>query len=322
MRSAENYAAVHQGIDCMSKVKKNPVDVAASVRARLYNIAQKGNYDYNYLLRQYFQERFLFRLSKSQYSGHFILKGGLLFIAYDVLRDRPTKDIDLLGIQIGNDLGDIKKIMQEISRISYDDGVTYLADGLRVEIIAEDMKYAGIRIHIPCRLGYAKNSLQIDVGFGDIAVPVKGKMSFPVLLDYEAPLLKIYTIEYAIAEKFEAIVSLGLASSRMKDYYDIVTFASHSTIILSNLTKAIKSTFKNRQTELSGYKRIFAMDFISDHGLQIMWQAYLKRNKFSGEVDFSTTVLKIETFLSLCFKDSVEDMVWNPENFMWEAARE
>lgn len=299
------------------KNKKIPVNISASVRDRLYEIARKRNIEFNSLVRQYFQERFLYRLSKSQFAEHFILKGAWLFIAYEISRNRPTKDIDLLGVQIEQDAMEIKRIFEEIAKSENSDGVIYSAEKINVESIKEDADYEGIRVHIPCKLGSIKSTIQIDIGYGDKVVFEPGKIEFPVLLDFEAPLLRVYSLSSAIAEKFQAIVSLGLASSRMKDYYDIVFLAANQSFRMEELSTALISTFTKRGTDINDSMNIFNQEFSTDTELNMMWRAFITKRKLSEDFDFPTIVDKLQRFLVPCIEKPVMSLVWNNIDFRW-----
>src|ERR1035437_9226840 len=201
--------------------KKEIKNIAGSVKARLVNYSHKNSLEFNSVLLQYLQERFLFRISKSTYSNNFILKGALLFLAHEISRSRPTKDIDLLGNSLTNNTETLKEIFREIASINYEDGIVFDKGTISAEEIIDQEEYHGIRINLIAKLGSVRQQIQIDIGFGDIISPGSFEIDYPTLLDFEAPHLKVYSLESAVAEKFEAAVSLGLATSRMKDYYDI-----------------------------------------------------------------------------------------------------
>ncbi|MDP4116147.1 MAG: nucleotidyl transferase AbiEii/AbiGii toxin family protein [Bacteroidota bacterium] len=302
----------------MNKIHKPLKNIPASVKERLLSIAHTNHVEFNFVLRQYFQERFLFRLSQSNYAGNFVLKGALLLLAYDITRSRPTRDIDFLGIKISNDMPEIEMMIREIASIQYEDGVSYLKDTIKIERIKEDAEYEGIRVSMQCLLGSVKGNLQIDIGFGDKIVYGPNKVEFPVLLDYESPKLQVYSLESAIAEKFEAIVSLGLSSSRMKDYYDILFLAYHHSFKSIELAEALAATFKNRGTELYDYKYVFNANFRKDTDLQQMWIAFLEKRKIESERNFSKVVVKLELFLLPCLEKQNTTLVWNSKSFSWE----
>ena len=100
-------------------------NMAASVKERLLNIARENNQDFNLVFRQYVQERFLYRVANSLYSNNFILKGALLFLAFDISKLRPTRDIDFEGDSISNDVKDLVKIFKEILQVKVDDGIIF-----------------------------------------------------------------------------------------------------------------------------------------------------------------------------------------------------
>jgi hypothetical protein len=176
----------------LQRPAKRAKNLAASIRARLLTIAKEGNRDYNSVLLQYFQERFLFRLSKSPYRSQFILKGALLFIVYRMPRVRPTRDIDFLGEAIGNDPEEIRGALKRIVDIRVDDGVTFRSDMISVERIKEEPDYEGVRAKIEVELGGARNVLQLDIGFGDRIIGRPVEIEFPVLLDFHAPRIQVY----------------------------------------------------------------------------------------------------------------------------------
>ena len=198
------------------------INLEASIRARLKTIAKDSERNFDSVLLQYFQERFLYRLSISPYKENFILKGALLFVAYEIPRSRPTKDIDFLGKNISNTSENLISAMKEILEVQVQDGLRFDSESLISETIKQDAEYKGIRIYCNAYLGSAYSRLHFDIGFGDIVIPKPVILDFPVLLsDIPAPELIAYTPESAIAEKFEAIVNLGMITSRMKDFYDI-----------------------------------------------------------------------------------------------------
>jgi predicted nucleotidyltransferase component of viral defense system len=188
-------------------------NITASVRERLRNISLKSGKDFQSVIRQHIQERFLYRLSTSIYSDSLILKGALLLLAYDISRLRPTKDIDFLGSSVSNNKDDLEKIIKEILKLKYEDGVIFDHKTVESENIVEDGDYHGVRIKFYAYIGNIKERIQVDIGFGDKIIAGPVTIDFPVLLDFPVPKLKVYSIESAIAEKFEAIVSLQLLTS-------------------------------------------------------------------------------------------------------------
>lgn len=301
----------------MSK-RKAPINIHLSIRDRLYDAARKGNREFNTLVRHYLQERLLFRLSMSIYADNFILKGAWLLIAYNIHQNRPTKDIDFLGVQIKSDEGHLKNVFKEIALIQYPDGVEFFGERITTEKIKEGAEYEGTRIHIPCKLGAIRNSLQIDIGYGDKMVFEPDKIEFPVILDFEAPILRVYSLESSIAEKFQSIVSLGLASSRMKDYFDIAYIARNKSFKLKDLSVALTGTFKKRGTDTADIYNIFSPEFKVNGEMNTMWVAFLSKRKIKEDANFSDTVGEIQKFLAPCFESISAEKVWNNNLFIWE----
>ena len=299
------------------KKEREIKNVAASVKERLRNIASQTGKEYQSVVRQYVQERFLFRLSKSIYSKNFILKGALLFVAHDISRNRPTRDIDFLGSSISNDINDLKEVIKEILKSEFNDGVVFDANSVEGENIVEDGEYNGIRIKFYSFIENSKERVQLDIGFGDRITSGPIKIEFPTLLDFPPPKIQVYSIETAIAEKFEAIVSLQLLTSRMKDFYDISFFAEHYEFRKDILLKAILTTFNHRSTELEQRKVIYEDKFKAGEQLQKLWVAFLKRNKFLSDNSFTDVVNKIQSFIEPIFKEETKPN-WNPQKWEWE----
>ena len=189
-----------------SKEIKN---IAASVKERLLNIAKENESNYQHILRQYVQERFLYRLSQSIHKNNFILKGTLLFLAHDISNLRPTKDIDFLGDSISNKIETLEELVKDILKVKYNDGVIFDVESIEADNIVDNGDYHGIRVKFYGYLESTRVRTQIDVGFGDKIVEGPVNIDFLVLLDFDRPKLKAYSIESAIAEKFEAIVSIS-----------------------------------------------------------------------------------------------------------------
>lgn len=297
--------------------KKEITNIAASVKARLMNIAKESGKDFQSIILQYVQEKFLYRLSISEYADKFILKGALLFLAFDISRLRPTKDIDFLGIEISQDSETIKNIFKNILIIENNDGLVFDHQNIEITEITERNKYKGLRIKFLSFLENTRINMQIDIGYGDKITAGPVSVEFPVLLDSQIPKLKAYSIESAFAEKFEAIVSINFLSSRMKDFYDIWFFASNYIFTSTDLYGAIFTTFDNRNTKLDDRDLVYSKSFINDDGRQKMWEAFLIKNKLTSIHKFSELIEKLKLFIEPIISSSI-NMKWNPEKWKWE----
>jgi predicted nucleotidyltransferase component of viral defense system len=299
------------------KEKKEIKNIAASVKERLRNISVQNGKEFQSVVSQYVQERFLYRLSQSIYSNNLILKGALLFIAHDISRNRPTRDIDFLGSKIPNEIDDLVDVIKEILTVKIEDGLRFDSDSVEAENITEDGDYKGVRIKFYVYLENSRERMQLDIGFGDTITAGPVEIEFPTLLDFPAPKLKVYSIETAIAEKFEAIVSLQLLTSRMKDFYDILFFAENYNFKKETLIQAITTTFNHRSTDLVLSKTIFEDQFKNNERFQALWEAFLDRNKLESNKTFSEIVTQIQSFIQPIF-DSDKKINWNPDKWEWE----
>jgi predicted nucleotidyltransferase component of viral defense system len=272
-------------------------NLAASVRARLLNIARRIDKPFEELLVLYGLERFLFRLSKSIHKDNFVLKGGLLLIGMGVPQARPTKDIDFLGL-ISSNIEVVSKTIQDIGNMAVGDGMVYDFSKLTNEPMSPNSDYPGIRFKFSGRLGQIRIPMQVDIGFGDRIIPEAQEMSFPTLLDIEPPVIRGYAVETIIAEKFEAALDLADLNSRMKDFYDIWILCQKYRFEGQSLQEAIIATCKRRKTSISSKAQIFSREFANRFNKQIQWAAFLRKGPM-GDVpeEFSIIMEGIRDFL-------------------------
>ena len=278
-------------------------------------MSKESGRSFNDLVQYYALERWLYRLSQSGHENLFILKGALMLVAWRAPILRATRDIDLLA-RTSNDLDGIKHIISEICQADLpDDGVWFDPDSVTTTRIAEDADYEGVRATFAGRLATTRLSMQIDIGFSDVVTPGTVEISYPTILDYPAPVLRAYNRETVIAEKFDAMVSLGRLNSRMKDFFDVWLLASTSDFSGADLSAAILATFRRRGTELTAVPQAFEDDFLFDPSKQSQWTGFLKRMRPSeAPSTFSDAVTSIRVFLqpvheALCSGDSFT-MTW------------
>lgn len=277
---------------------KGPINnVAASVRQRLTNTAKAQSRPFSDVLQYYALERWLFRLSQSPYRDRLILKGALLFVVWKTVTTRPTRDIDFLG-RLRNDLESIRAVIAEICQVKVDDdGLVFDATTVATERIAEDADYHGVRATFQATLGNARIPMQIDIGFSDVITPSPVTISFPTLLDFPAANLLAYNRETAIAEKFEAMVSLGELNSRMKDFFDVAALAANFEFEGKALAGAIRATFAKRQTPIETDPTCFSDRFANDAAKAAQWKAFVRRSAIVGAAEFSLVVEQVRNFL-------------------------
>lgn len=254
-------------------------NLAASVRARLLNIAKAEQTDFNSVLVRYALERFLYRLGQSAHADHFVLKGAMLFNLWYAMPHRPTRDVDLLGFG-SSDLASIAQAFREIVTVTADDGIVFDAASVRVEEIRKNAGYAGARVIVSAELARARCKTQIDVGFGDAVTPGPVDAVYPVLIaDFAAPRLRTYPVYTVVAEKLHAMVLLGMTNSRLKDYLDLSVLLEREVLDSATLAAAIAATFTRRGTVLPTALPIGLSDeFANDPSRQALWVAFLKKN--------------------------------------------
>ena len=270
-----------------------------SVKERLLNISRAEKYSSQLLISRYFQERLLYRLSVSDYKDKFILKGGALLYAHDGFQARPTLDIDFMAKNVSNNMSNIKKIFQEICQIECEeDGVVFDVDTIEASEIAVTMDYHGLRISLLAHLDTAQQNISMDIGFGDVITPSPQQLAFPALIA-TAPGANIlaYSLETVVAEKFQAMISLSLGNSRMKDFFDVYQILSKQMLDSATLSEAIKATFANRGTDYKKNHPLFSEDFFTDSSRSLYWKGFLKRIKYSKQLSFIEVGTLIRTHL-------------------------
>ena len=263
-----------------SKVKNLP----ASVKARLANLAREQREDFQELLSRYGRERLLYRLSSSEYQDRFILKGALLFAYWTGAAHRPTRDMDLLSYG-DPDIAVFEEVFRELCAVQVQpDGLMFQPDSVTGERIKDDEKYEGVRLHLTALLEKSRIPLQIDVGFGDRVVPEPEDIDFPTLLDFPPPHVKSYTRESMVAEKFEAMVKLGMLNTRMKDFFDVWTVSREFAFHGPTLSTAVRATFTTRGTAIPNKPPLaLSPEFYDDREKNAQWKAFLSKAKLNAE---------------------------------------
>lgn len=272
---------------------------ATSIRARLLNISKKEGIAFQVILLRYIHERFLYRLSISKYKNSFYLKGGNFIYAFEGLLARPTKDIDLLGQDISNDMENLKDAIVEIANTKcQEDFVFFDTNTITAKAITEKNLYNGVRFKLNAGFDTTEQSIQIDIGFGDNIIPRPSELDYPSLLpDIPAPKLTAYTLETVIAEKFHAMITLSTLNSRMKDFYDVYNLLSKHKIDYKILEKAVFNTFAIRGTTVSKEHALFTNDFMNDPNRLQMWAIFLKKVNHKDDLSFQTVMQSITKHL-------------------------
>ena len=272
-------------------------NLAASIRDRLLNKARAEKLDYNLLLTRYALERMIYRLSISAERDRFLLKGALLFDLWFDVPHRPTHDADFLGFGSA-EIPQVEAVFRDICRIEVDDGIVFDPDSVKAAEIRKEANYAGIRVTLLGMLDKARCPVQADIGFGDAVVPGPDEVDYPVLLaEMPAPHLRVYPRYTVVAEKLEALTSLGMLNSRMKDYFDLWVLVRYSEFDTQILIRAVAATFDRRQTRIpNGVPVGLSDEFANDSLKEKQWNAYLRKNSIAPK-PLSEVVTDLRDFL-------------------------
>jgi len=290
----------------------------ASVQVRLVRHAKAIGMDPNLVLARFAVERFLYRLSRSPHAERFVLKGALLMLAWLGETIRPTRDVDLLGFGEVSEQS-LAQIVADVCNTDVElDGLEYLPASIRVAPIRRDDVYGGLRAILQARLGKARLRVQIDVGIGDAVTPPPEWLDYPSMLELPRPRLRAYRPETAIAEKLPAMVVLGEANSRMRDFFDIHALAQQGRFAGASLAGAIRATFERRRTPLpESLPLALTSEFAAIRDKQTQWQGFLRKNALTAPpTELGTVVARIATFLEPAITAARSDMplklAWTP----------
>lgn len=280
-------------------MKKDIKNIEASVRGQLQNMAKETHRPFAEIFQYFGMERFLYRLSRSEYADKFILKGALMFSVWHVPQRRTTLDIDFLA-RFNNQVASIEKMIKDVCKTDViPDGLVFDPNSVKGYRIKEDADYEGVRVKFAGFLQRSRVPMQIDVGFGDSIYPAAKAIEYPAILDFPKPHLKGYPPESVISEKFEAMVKLGLLNSRMKDFYDIRLIMRRFDFDGARLAEALKRTFAHRKTAFPEGKKLFADDIYDEKSdRQTLWKAFLNKGDIiHAPQELSTVAKEIEQFL-------------------------
>lgn len=278
---------------------KGKPNVGARARVRLLRLAKERGDDFQLVLLRYVHERLLYRLAASSHAQAFVLKGAALFTVWTGHPHRATRDLDFLGF------GDpaesrLRTVFAEVAATPIeDDGVTFDPASVETELIREDQEYGGVRVHLVAAVATARIRLQVDVGFGDAITPSAVQVQFPALLDFPAPRLRAYPRETVVAEKVEALVKLGLANSRMKDFYDLAALGRLFPFDGDQLVAALRATFERRGTPLpTGTPTALGAEFASDPGKRAQWSGFKRKSAIEDAGGLTEVLAEVAAFVS------------------------
>lgn len=296
--------------------ERNP---GASLQQKLRNYAKATGDDVALVLTRYINERFLYRLSVSPYRDRFVLRGATLFTVWNAEPHRATRDIDLLATGDSSQEA-MRHILRAICEQQVDeDGVIFLPETLNIEERVEGRIYQGLHLEMVVTLSTARLRLEIDIAFGEAVLPPPEEVELPVLLGKSPPLLRAYRRETAIAEKCQALVSLGMINTRMKDFYDLWYLSRAFSFEGPQIYDALLATFTRRQTEFpaDGLPLALTEEFANDATKRRQWSAFLgKASLQSGIAELVPVIQQVRTFLrpplQALAENQVFDLHWTP----------
>mgnify|MGYP002635689207 CR=1 FL=1 len=274
-----------------------PSDLSASIRRRLLNLSRATGEDHQLLLTRFALERLLARLSASEHRDRFVLKGALLFRLWSEHPHRATRDLDLLGKGDSSTPTLVTTFAEIVSTPVEPDGLSFESKKIAARPIREGARYSGVRLTIPARLGKTRFRLQVDVGFGDAVLPRPRLANYPTVLDHTPPRIKVYPPEAVVAEKLEALVSLGMVNSRMKDIYDLWTLAGERAFAGLPLCQSIEATFRRRGTAIPEAPPIaLTHEFSTEPSRLTLWGAFLARTALDEPSELQDAIDKVAGF--------------------------
>ncbi len=298
--------------------RRQPTNIPASVLQRLLTVSKSLQEDFTLTLARYAVERLLYRLSRSSFAHRFVLKGAMLMNVWAKQPFRRTRDLDLLGYGEPSAVH-LREVFAEFCALQVEpDGLVFDPTTIRIEAIRDDQEYQGQRVRLTARLENTRIVVQVDIGFGDAVTPPPVEIEYPTILTMPAPRVRAYPREAVIAEKFHAMVVLGVRNSRMKDFFDLVLIARTFTVAGERLAQAIEATFTQRHAPIPAEPPFaFTESFFLDPAKRRQWEAFVRKGRFGfGMEPFEQVVPAIRAFLvppmqALIRKESFTD-IWPP----------
>ncbi|MGH3481373.1 MAG: nucleotidyl transferase AbiEii/AbiGii toxin family protein [Nocardioidaceae bacterium] len=265
------------------------------------------------LLVLYVLERFLFRLSRSEHRGRLVLKGGMLLAAFD--ERRPTADVDLLARQVSNDADTIAALVRDVLAVEVDDGVVFEPDGLRAQVIRDAEPYTGVRITVPARIARARHPLRVDVNVGDPVTPAPVEVEYPALLAEPFGVVG-YPLATVLAEKIVTMVDRGDATTRERDFADVVVLTKRHALDAVDFAAAVRATGAHRQSDLRPLRSVLVGLASARQG---DWERFVNRSGLADEVpaSFADTIAAVVDFADPILTGDVTSGEWDAVTRAW-----
>ena len=276
------------------------IKTAWQLKDRIRNLAKNKSADAQVLMRNYMMERFLERISVSEYRDKFILKGGMLVAAMIGLESRATMDIDgtIKGINVS--VEDVEKMIAAIVSVPMEDGVEFQVK--RISEIMDEAEYPGIRVSMETRFDGVRTPLKIDISTGDAITPREVRYRFKLMLEERSIDIWAYNLETVLAEKLETVVSRSITNTRMRDFYDLHMLSQlyGQTIVPADLSAALTATARKRNTEKYLADAVAALDEVeADMNMVKLWAAYQKKFSYASDVTWNSIMTSVRSLYKL-----------------------
>ena len=261
------------------------------IKGRIKSVAKQNNADARTLMRIYMMERFLERLTQSEYRDNFIIKGGILVTAMIGVAHRSTMDIDTSMKNLNLSAEDALQVVNQVKDIDLDDGVSFEVKD--VSNIMDEMEYPGIRVTMNANVGRLITPLKIDISTGDVITPRAIEFNYDLLLEDRSISLWSYNLETILAEKLQTVLARGILNTRMRDFYDIRMLLDtyEDKVNKAVLKDAFAATCKKRGTDhLQEQAEEIIKIIEADEQLQVLWRAYQKKYSYAAEIDYASVI--------------------------------
>lgn len=273
---------------------------AEQVKGRIKNLAKQNGADARVLVRLYMMERFLERVSVSQYAGNFVIKGGILVTSMVGIAMRSTMDIDASIRNRDLSEEDARRIVDEVAAINLDDDIRFQIND--VSGIMDEMEYPGIRITMDAIMGKMVTPIKIDISTGDIITPRAVEYSYKLMLEDRSINLWSYNLETILAEKLQTILVRGILNTRMRDFYDIHTILTgySDQIKAATFSQAFHATCEKRGSfQLVNQSNEILKTISEDAAMEDLWTSYRKRYSYAENITYSEAIESIKKLIDM-----------------------
>ena len=281
------------------------IKTARQLKDLIRNLSREKSADAQLLMRNYMMERFLERISLSEYRDKFILKGGMLVAAMVGLDARSTMDLDATVKGANVNVEDIENLISAIVSVTIDDGVKFQLKS--ISEIMDEAEYPGIRVSMTTTFDGVVTPLKIDISTGDAITPREVRYSFKLMLEDRSIDIWAYNLETVLAEKLETIITRTTTNTRMRDFYDIYILDQlhGNTLNRQTLYDALLATAKKRGTERHLAEAVDVLNEVeSSPVMQKLWESYRKKFSYAADLEWSIIMGAVRSLYALSEKES------------------